>query len=65
VKKILFGGSRARVENPRWITFRSHFRFDAYLHLPAAATAIDVVQQRSQLGQGVTDLTSERVGRRR
>ena len=30
VQKVIYGQSRARVENPRWVLFRSHFGFDAF-----------------------------------
>ena len=33
VWKVLLHG-RARTENPRWITFRSHYRFEAFYCLP-------------------------------
>lgn len=28
VQKVIYGQSRAWVENPRWVLFRSHFEFD-------------------------------------
>eukprot|EP01133_Synstelium_polycarpum_P026724 gene26724-32156_t len=30
VQKVIYGQSRARVENPRWVLFHSHFEFDPF-----------------------------------
>lgn len=30
VTKVIYGGGRQRVENERWVLFRSHFGFDAF-----------------------------------
>jgi hypothetical protein len=38
VRKVLLRG-RARVENPRWVLFRSHFRFEAFYCEPGLAGA--------------------------
>jgi transposase len=34
VQKVLFGQGRARIENPRWMLFRSHYGFDAFYCRP-------------------------------
>lgn len=34
VKQVLFGRDRARVENDRWVLFRSHYGFDPFYCLP-------------------------------
>jgi transposase len=39
VKKVLHGSGRGRVENERWVHFRSHFGFDAFYCEPGLAGA--------------------------
>lgn len=39
VQKVIYGQSRARVENQRWLLFRSHFGFDAFYCQPGIAGA--------------------------
>jgi transposase len=50
VKKIVFGESRARVENPRWLLFRSHYRFDAFYCEPGIAGAHEKGGVEGQVG---------------
>lgn len=50
VKKILFGGSRARVENPRWVLFRSHHRFEAFYCEPGIQGAHEKGGVEGQVG---------------
>jgi hypothetical protein len=50
VKKILFGGSRARVENPRWVLFRSHYLFEAFYCEPGLAGAHEKGGVEGQVG---------------
>ena len=39
VQKVIYGQSRARVENPRWVLFRSHFGFDPFYCQPGISGA--------------------------
>ncbi|QXC46669.1 MULTISPECIES: IS21 family transposase [Rhodococcus erythropolis group] len=39
VQKVIYGQSRARVENQRWLLFRSHFGFDAFYCQPGISGA--------------------------
>ena len=34
VARVVFGYDRRRVENPRWVLFRSHYGFDAFYCQP-------------------------------
>jgi transposase len=50
VKKIVFGGSRARVENPRWLLFRSHHQFEAFYCEPGIEGAHEKGGVEGQVG---------------
>ncbi len=39
VQKVIYGSSRARVENQRWVLFRSHFGFDPFYCQPGISGA--------------------------
>ncbi|GAA3139040.1 IS21 family transposase [Rhodococcus baikonurensis] len=39
VQKVIYGQSRARVENPRWVLFHSHFEFDPFYCQPGISGA--------------------------
>ncbi|MEW1808462.1 IS21 family transposase [Pseudarthrobacter sp. NPDC080039] len=39
VAKVLYGGGRQRIENERWVLFRSHFGFDPFYCEPGIAGA--------------------------
>lgn len=39
VQKVVYGSSRGRVENPRWVLFRSLFGFDAFFCQPGISGA--------------------------
>ncbi|MFC8935678.1 IS21 family transposase [Rhodococcus sp. NPDC057135] len=39
VQKVIYGQSRVRVENPRWVLFRSHFGFDPFYCQPGISGA--------------------------
>lgn len=39
VQKVIYGQSRARVENQRWVLFRSHFGFDPFYCQPGISGA--------------------------
>ncbi|TDE22950.1 IS21 family transposase [Actinomadura sp. 6K520] len=50
VQKIVFGQSRARVENPRWRLFRSHYRFEAFYCQPGIEGAHEKGGVEQQVG---------------
>ncbi|WP_454836781.1 IS21 family transposase [Rhodococcus qingshengii] len=39
VQKVIYGSSRGRVENPRWVLFHSHFGFDPFYCQPGISGA--------------------------
>jgi transposase len=39
VKQVVFGAGRARIENDRWVLFRSHYGFDAFYCRPGVEGA--------------------------
>jgi hypothetical protein len=39
VTKVVYGAGRQRVENKRWLLFKSHFGFDAFYCEPCIAGA--------------------------
>lgn len=39
MQKVIYGSSRARVENQRWVLFRSHFGFDPFYCQPGISGA--------------------------
>jgi transposase len=50
VTKIVFGQSRARVENPRWSLFRSHYQFEAFYCQPGIDGAHEKGGVEGQVG---------------
>jgi transposase len=50
VQRILFRGSRARVENPRWVAFHSHYRFEPWYCEPGQRGAHEKGGVEGQVG---------------
>lgn len=50
VSKIVFGESRARVENPRWQLFRAHYQFEPFYCLPGIDGAHEKGGVEQQVG---------------
>ncbi|MDZ7910907.1 MAG: IS21 family transposase [Rhodococcus sp. (in: high G+C Gram-positive bacteria)] len=51
VQKVIYGQSRARVENPRWVLFRSHFGFDAFYCQPGISGAHEKGGAEGEVGR--------------
>ncbi|GAA5199930.1 hypothetical protein GCM10023346_40860 [Arthrobacter gyeryongensis] len=50
VSKVVYGAGRQRVENERWVLFKSHFGFDAFYCEPGTAVAaVDQACRRLRL----------------